>query len=86
MEKLDIKIGDIILVRDSIIGDLSDKLLLVLDVKEDTELLCAIIEKGTNGIEIANDDLEEGKLEDRGVVIIEKLFTISPIDYQKIAS
>jgi CDP-6-deoxy-D-xylo-4-hexulose-3-dehydrase len=86
MEKLDIKIGDIILVRDSTIGDLSDKLLLVLDVKEDTELLCAIIDKETNGIEITNDNLEEGELRDRGIVIIEKLFTISPIDYQKIAS
>jgi len=85
MEKLDIKIGDIILVRDSTIGDLLDKFLLVLDLK-DKELLCSLIDKGTNGIEIANDDLEEGKLEDRGVVIIEKLFTISPIDYQKVAS
>lgn len=85
MEKLDIKVGDIILVRDSTIGDLSDKLLLVLDLKG-KELLCTLIDKKTNGIEITNDDLEEGKLEDRGVIIIEKLFTISPIDYQKIAS
>ena len=85
MERLDIKVGDIILVKYSTIEDLSDKLLLVLDIK-DTELLCTLIDKETNGIEITNDDLGEGKLEDRGTVIIEKLFTISPIDYQKVAS
>jgi CDP-6-deoxy-D-xylo-4-hexulose-3-dehydrase len=86
MEKLDIKVGDIILVKDPTIGDLSDKLLLVLDVKEDTELLCALIAKENNGIEITNDDLGEGKLKDKGIVMIEKLFTISPVDYQKVAS
>jgi len=85
MESLDIKVGDIILVRDPTIEDLPDKLLLVLD-KKDTELLCTLIGKGTNGIEIANDDLEEGELRDRRIVMIEKLFTISPIDYQKVAS
>ncbi|PKP62141.1 lipopolysaccharide biosynthesis protein RfbH [Candidatus Atribacteria bacterium HGW-Atribacteria-1] len=85
MERLDFKVGDIILVKDPTIGDLSDKILLVLDLKG-KELLCALIDKNTNGIEITDDDLEEGKLEDRGVVVIEKLFTISPIDYQKVAS
>jgi len=85
MGKSDVKIGDIILARDSTIGDLSDKLLLVLDSKG-TELLCALIDKKTNGIEIANDDLEEGELRDKEIVMIEKLFTISPIDYQKVAS
>ena len=85
MEKSDVKIGNIILVKDPTIGDFLGKLLLVLDIK-DTELLCTLIDKETNGIEITNDDLEGGELRERGIVMIEKLFTVSPIDYQKIAS
>jgi len=85
MERLDIKIGDIILVKDPTTGDPSGKLLLLLDIKG-TELLFALVDKENNGIEITNDNLEEGELRDRGIVMIEKLFTISPIDYQKVAS
>jgi len=85
MKKLDVKIGDIIKVKDSTTRDFSDKLLLILDSKG-TELLCSLIDNGTNGIEIANDDVEEGELRDRGIVMLEKLFTVSPTDYQKVAS
>jgi CDP-6-deoxy-D-xylo-4-hexulose-3-dehydrase len=85
MEKSDVRIGDIILVKDSPIGDLLDKLLLVLDVKG-TDLLCTFIDNGNLGVEITDDDLEEGKLNHKKMVTMEKLFTISPVDCQKVAS
>lgn len=85
MDNLDIKVGDIILVRDHPIRDISDKLLLVLD-NNDIGFLCALINNETNGISLTNNDLEEGQLIDRVTVIIEKLFTIYPINYQKIGS
>jgi len=84
MQKSDLKIGDIILAKDPIIKDISDNLLLILDLRGN-EILCTFINNHNNGLEITDDDLEEGKLGDKRIIEIRRLFTIHLNNCEKIA-
>jgi len=84
MQKSDLKIGDIILAKNPRIEDFSDNLLLVLDLRGN-EILCTFINNHNNGIKITDDDLEEGKLDDKRIIEIRRLFTIHLNNYEKIA-
>ena len=84
MQKSDLKIGDIILAKNPIIEDFSYNLLLVLDLRGN-EILCTFINNHNNGLEITDDDLEEGKLGDKRIIEIRRLFTIHLNNCEKIA-
>lgn len=88
-----LKSGDIVLVRDSYFDNavnLIDGLLIVLESKGQN-ILCATIAEveenvDYNNLIVRNNDLEKGKLKNKGTIRLEKLHSISPDMCEKVGT